>query len=279
MFKIIGSPWHASHANALVMEPSLHAKGDGMMNVRPETGEDQGYRSELGDLQARLAEVRRELAQVEHERQASRDREALLANELQHRVRNMLAIIRTIFSRTIASGGSLEDVADHFRGRLDAVARYQNFQSLDPGGTIDFELIVRDELNTFQFGDDQRIRIAGPEARLASEAAQAVGLALHELVTNSIKFGALAGIDERSRLDISWRESETQLCFVWQETGVSVLSSAPLHRGFGRAFIEEAMPYQIGAETQFELRPGGIFCAITVPLDAIEGRTGPVAYS
>jgi two-component sensor histidine kinase len=248
-----------------------------MMNARPEPG-DEGQRPVAGELQAQLAEAHRELASVERERQASRDREALLANELLHRVRNMLAIIRSIFSRTVAAGGSLDDVADHFRGRLDAIARAQTSQSLDPGGTIDFEQIVRDELHSFQFGDDPRIGIAGPEVRLAPDVAQMIGLALHELVTNSIKFGVLAMLEERGQLEASWTTDEGQLRFTWIETGVSVLSPAPLRRGFGREFIEQALPYQIGAETRFELRPGGISCEIVAPLGTIAPRTAPVAY-
>jgi two-component sensor histidine kinase len=187
----------------------------------------------------------------------------------------MLAIIRSIFSRTVAAGGSLDDVADHFRGRLDAIARAQTSGSLDPGGTIDFEQIVRDELHSFQFGDDPRIEIAGPDVRLSPDVAQMIGLALHELVTNSIKFGVLAMLDERGQLQASWTTAEGQLRFTWIETGVPVVSSAPLRRGFGREFIEQALPYQIGAETRFELRPGGMACEIVAPLGAITFRTAP----
>lgn len=249
-----------------------------MMEARPEPDNDEGQRSGADELQAQLAEAHRELAGIERERQASRDREALLTNELLHRVRNMLAIIRSIFSRTVAAGGSLDDVADHFRGRLDAIARAQTSQSLDPGGTIDLEQIVRDELHSFQFGDAPKIGIAGPEVRLAPDIAQMIGLALHELVTNSIKFGVLAMLEERGQLEASWTTAAGQLRFIWVETGVPVLSPAPLRRGFGREFIEQALPYQIGAETRFELRPGGIFCEIVAPLDAIGARTDPLAY-
>jgi two-component sensor histidine kinase len=250
-----------------------------MMNARPGPGGDQGKKSEPGELHAQLAEARRELTDAGRERQASHDREALLRNELLHRVRNMLAIIRSIFSRTVAAGGSLDDVADHFRGRLDAIARAQTTQSLDPGGTIDFEQIVRDELHSFQFGDDPRIRISGLEVRLAPDIAQMIGLALHELVTNSIKFGVLAMLEERGRLEVSWTTAEGQLRFSWIETGVSILSPAPLRRGFGREFIEQALPYQIDAETRFELRPGGISCEIVAPFDMIAPPTAPVGYS
>jgi two-component sensor histidine kinase len=223
-------------------------------------------------LRPELDAVRRELEQSEMGRQAAQEQAALLRGELQHRVRNMLAIIRSIFSRTIAAGGSLEDVADHFRGRLDAIARYQTVLATDAGATIDFEHIVRDELQSFQFGDHPQIRIDGPPARLMQDSALLIGLALHELVTNSIKFGVLSSDDPRAQLDIGWTLAAGLLQLEWCETGIAVLSSAPLHRGFGREFIEQALPYQLGATTSFELRPGGVFCAVAVRLDV---RTVP----
>src|SRR4051812_17967053 len=89
-----------------------------------EAGRDDA--SQFGDLVAIRGELdatRRELDAVESERRLASEREALLRGELLHRVRNIFAVIRSIFSRTIVAGGSLEDVSDHFRGRLDALAR------------------------------------------------------------------------------------------------------------------------------------------------------------
>jgi two-component sensor histidine kinase len=219
-----------------------------------------------------LEEVRRDLKQSEAERQAAQKEAALLRGELQHRMRNMLATVRTVFARTVAGGGSLEDVADHFRGRFDTIARYQSLLATEPGTTIDFECMVRDELQSFQFGDHPQISVTGPPARLAQEAAQVIGLALHELTTNSIKFGALATEGAQAHLDIAWTVAESMLHFEWRETGVAVLAQAPLDRGFGREFIEDALSYQLGAITNFELRPGGVICAIDVRLDAPAAR-------
>jgi two-component sensor histidine kinase len=201
----------------------------------------------------------------------ARDREFLLRGELQHRVRNMLAIIRSIFSRTVDSGGSLEDVADHFRGRLDAVAQLQSLYAMQAPAAADFEQMIRDELQPFQFGDDPRISINGPDIRLDLDVAQLMGLALHELTTNSIKFGALSG-DNESGLAIRWSSTGQMMRFEWLETGVPVIAPAPLHRGFGREFIEQALPYQLGATTSFVLRPGGVFCSIALPIGPAAGR-------
>lgn len=200
------------------------------------------------------------------ELQASRDREAVLRGELQHRVRNTLAIVRSIFSRTVEAGGSLEHVADHFRGRLEAIARHQFFPSAEPHATTDFEQLVRDELFAFRFGDDDRIEVEGPETRLALDAARLLGLAVHELVTNSLKFGALSIESGRARIAATWSVSKRGLRFEWSESGVPALVAKPARRGFGREFIEQALPYQLDATTLFELRPGGLFCEIEFPL-------------
>lgn len=219
-----------------------------------------------------LDSMRVRLLASERDRAAALEREAVLRNELQHRVRNMLAVIRSIFSRTVAAGGSLDEVADHFRGRLDVLARYQQGYIRDLARPTDFETMVRDELQDFRFGDDPRIDMAGPPLQLSVDVAQLLGLALHELVTNSLKFGALA--TDTGRLKIRWNGKGGKLSLTWEESGVSVVAPAPLHYGFGREFLEQALPYQLTAAVTFQLRPGGVICNITLPLlaEVPEGR-------
>lgn len=221
------------------------------------------------DPQSQIEALRKEVEATRVQLLAVRAREVVLRNELLHRVRNMLAITRSIFSRTVANGGTVEDLSNHFHGRLDTLARYQSFQATGHGSSVDFEQMVRDELHSFQFGDDPVISITGPDVRLGHDVALVAALALHELVTNSIKFGVLSTPERRGRLTITWTLSEDLLTFIWAESGVPVLGPAPLHRGFGREFIEQALPYQIGATTSFELRAGGVHCSITMPLEAV----------
>lgn len=225
---------------------------------------DCGAADTAGDIRAGLRRTHEALEAAERRHAADRERETMLRGELQHRVRNTLALVRSIFERSIAAGGTIEDLADHFRGRLEVLARYQLSLPHEPAGMADLETMVRDELHIFQAGADPRIAIAGPEVRLAHDAAQATGLALHELATNSIKFGVL-GAKARGRLCIEWKPTGPQLDLCWEETGVPVLGQAPLHAGFGRQFIEQALPYQLGAETSFVLKPGGLCCTISLP--------------
>lgn len=202
------------------------------------------------------------------------ERERALRGELQRQVRNNLALVRSIFTRSVAAGGSLEELVEHFQGRLDVLARYQLSRAQEQGDAVDFETMVRDELLTFQANADARVTVAGPELRLEHDAALAMGLALHELTSNSIKFGILSSTDPRAWLRIGWWLADARLRVLWEEGGIAILASAPLRVGFGREFIEQALPYQLGAETRFEFRPGGLSCAIDLPLVAIAAGSG-----
>jgi two-component sensor histidine kinase len=200
---------------------------------------------------------------------ASRAREALLTNELQHRVRNVLAIVRSLFTRTSEAAASLEDVINHFPGRLDAVARYQARSASLADLAFDLEEMIRDELLVFAFSNDPRIEIIGPEVGLEARVAEVMGLALHELTTNSVKYGVLAAQSGAGQLSISWTVTDRRLAFLWVESGIPIVSSAPTRCGFGRDYLEQALPYQIGADAVFAAVPGGVRWQISLPMRSL----------
>jgi len=211
---------------------------------------------DLESLRARLISVRNDLANSERASEESRKRDSLLRNELQHRMRNMLALIRSVFSRTAAAGGSLDDLSDHFTGRLDAITRCQSAYISSARGHTDLEAMIWEELRVFRF--DDRLRVNGPTTAVSPDTALILGLAFHELATNSIKFGALSNSNPDATLRVSWRRQGDTVTLSWVEFGVPILAPAPLHRGFGREFIEDALSYHLGATASFHLRPGGL---------------------
>jgi len=223
--------------------------------------------SDLSALQAELAATECRIRDLEQALAAAQARERALAYELQHRVRNMLAVIRSIYRRTRENGASQEEFAEHFQGRLDAVARYQLHVDEAASFGVELEEIIRDELLQFHCLDGPNCSLNGPTIYLGQKQAELVGLAIHELTTNSIKFGALA---QDGKLSIEWSATKSPdgmlLNLRWIETGVSLISSAPRPYGFGRQLIEEALPYQLNAETAFAFRPGGLECSILLPL-------------
>ena len=201
----------------------------------------------------------------------------LLLAELQHSVRNTLAIVRSITRRTAANSDTVEDYAMHLEGRIEAFARTQTMATRSANAVIDLEELVRDELLAHAVRDDEKAHVEGPPVRLRTVVADKLGLAIHELATNAVKYGALA--ESGGHIDVTWTivtlDGERRLRLEWRETGVHVASAAPRRRGFGTELIERALPYEIGAKTALDFTPGGIRCTIEFPLNqrtALLGR-------
>ncbi len=130
------------------------------------------------------------------------DHAALLA-ELQHRVRNTLAAMRALVRQSAETSESLEDYVRHLDGRLDAMARVQNAVIRNPAIGIDLGMLIADELAVCDAHEGERLSIEGPRLLLHPRAAEPIGLALHELATNALKFGALAS--PSGRIAVYWR--------------------------------------------------------------------------
>lgn len=220
--------------------------------------------SECADLAGRLEAAQSALA-------AAHEREAALHNDIEHQFRNALAVTRLMFLRTMDNAETVEHARVHFVGRLDALARYN--ARLAVGGSLRFDLetMAWDELISMALGSDKRIEVTGPKVLLEQRVAAMIGLALHELATNSVKFGVLGDQAAGGRLRIRWERTGQRVELEWAESGVPVVASAPIASGFGRDFIENALPYQLNAETEFEFVPGGLLCRVR--FDASTGET------
>lgn len=207
-----------------------------------------------------------------HDRTQERDnaeRQKLLMAELQHRVKNILAVVRSIASRTLETTEDLEDFSAHFDGRLRALSRTQNVLTRTAMGRIDLDELVREELLTHAGHGEGQVEIVGPEISLRDRAAEIFALALHELATNAVKYGALS--QPKGRVSVTWRMLQTaaggRLSLEWRESGVPALDPSPARHGFGRDLIERGLPYELGAATSLEFLPGGVRCTIELPLD------------
>ena len=203
----------------------------------------------------------------ETDRKHHDDKAALLA-ELQHRVRNTLASMRAIVRRSAETSESLDEYVMHLEGRLDAMARVQNAFVRNPTGGIDLGLLVANELAACGAREGERFAIDGPSLQLHPRAAEPFGLALHELATNALKFGALT--NPSGRIAVAWRIEEREdgqhLLFDWIETGAALTDTTPpSHRGFGRIVLEEMLLHNLMAQTTFAFRPEGLSCSIDLP--------------
>lgn len=189
----------------------------------------------------------------------------LLSTELQRRVRNNLAVIRSVARRTADVSETLEDFTAHLDGRLGALSRAQVAASRDPTRGIDLRALLDDELLAAAAGQGHQFRIAGPEVRLRPKAAETMGLLFHELATNSIKYGALAG---GGTVAVTWRVEGLILTLDWRETlREPVVPATAPHRGFGTDLLEQTVPYELDGDVESVLHPSGQNHTVRLPLN------------
>jgi two-component system, chemotaxis family, CheB/CheR fusion protein len=204
------------------------------------------------------------------ERKRTAERQRLLTAELQHRVKNILAVVRSVASRTLESSEGLDDFAAHFDGRLRALARTQGVLARQAGGDIDLDEIVREELLSHAAREGEQVSIGGPPVRLKQGAAEIFSLAVHELATNAVKYGALSR--PSGRISVVWRLADSgdgrRLSFEWRESGVAAMDPQPCRKGFGRDLLERGLPYDLpGTATSLTFAPGGLQCVIDLPVN------------
>jgi PAS domain S-box-containing protein len=204
-----------------------------------------------------------------HEMRGLQDRQQVLLSELQHRTRNLLALVQAIARQTMKTSNSLQDFSREFESRLGALSRVQGVLARTDQGPIELEQIVRAELEAH--GAGEAAEISGPRVELAPNAAQALALALHELATNAVKYGALR--QPPGKLDVNWQlrqqGGDIRVILNWREQNVimSEPPDAPRRRGYGRELIERALPYQLNATTNLQFTDQGVSCSVELPLE------------
>jgi PAS domain S-box-containing protein len=210
-----------------------------------------------------------------HDLRGMHDRQQVLMAELQHRTRNLLAVVQSIATQTIRSSASLQEFKAEFESRLRALGRVQSLLARADDRAVELKRLVTAELAAHGEGgiETGKIELAGPPVALPAMAAQALGLALHELATNAVKYGALS--HPTGKLSVSWQigtEGGTpHVALHWAESGVPMPENgAPARRGYGTELIERALPYQLRAKTKLDFGPDGVRCAIQVPVSAQE---------
>lgn len=211
----------------------------------------------------------RALADEMAELQRLQSQQRVLVSELQHRTRNLLAVVRAIAAHSF-TGHVLGGVLDGFFERLSSLGRVQGLISRAEGERVKLADIVRAELEAYTHTARSRLEMHGPTVRLASHQVQVVALALHELVTNAVKYGALQARD--GHLSITWEtwlcaQGRQRLALMWRESGVRMPPDASMRRGQGRELIENALRFSLHADTQLVFGEDGVWCRIELPVD------------
>ncbi|MBB3210481.1 light-regulated signal transduction histidine kinase (bacteriophytochrome)/CheY-like chemotaxis protein [Rhodopirellula rubra] len=197
-----------------------------------------------------------------------RDRQAkhqdLLIAELNHRVKNILALVRSIARQTKDSSASLENYAEAFEKRIAALATAHDLIGGSGLQWARLREMVQTELEPHR-GRDHSVSVSGPAIGLRGDIAPIMALVLHELATNSVKHGALS--HPAGALDVSWKHDAGGVSMVWRESNSPVRPAAK-RRGFGMALVERAIPYECNGESELTFHGDGIEVQMWLPSES-----------
>ncbi|MDF2114813.1 GAF domain-containing protein [Roseiarcaceae bacterium H3SJ34-1] len=227
-------------------------------------------------LRATLIEVVLRLAdEAAAQRHQANARQELLIAELNHRVRNILGVIRGLIRQSQPDTDEVKEFVKVVDGRIHALARAHNQITDDHWGPAPLQALIDAESSAFLAGKERMILSEGPPALLNPQAFSTMALVIHELVTNSIKYGSLSG-DGIAR--ISWHFNEGKdLVLSWEEIGGPIVSP-PKRKGFGTTIIERSVPYDLGGKAEIHYEPTGVraeFCIPSRHISAPRNFKGP----
>jgi two-component system CheB/CheR fusion protein len=196
------------------------------------------------------------------------EQQRVLVAELNHRVKNMLTVIASIATQTLKRSDDVEAAREAFLDRLHAMARSYELVSRDQWGDVSLLDVVRQETEPYRTGRDDRVVIEGPAVSLNPKLALPLGMIIHELGTNSAKYGSLSVAG--GSLDISWaveRRSGDTLVLDWIERGGPSVDKSPRH-GFGLTLIEREVSHGLGGKAKIEFEDTGLRVNLRIPLDS-----------
>lgn len=216
----------------------------------------ESIRNYLRDVVLRHAEA------TADERASADRRRRMLNDELNHRVKNIIALVKSIAQQTGANAKTVEDYSRSLEGRLRALA-FAHDQSLSGQGG-DLLSLMEAEASLHRYGNDEdHVAVDGPPLGLTDRAFGVVALLMHEMMTNAAKYGALSTSD--GRLSIKWILSDVGDCEIdWVETGGPPVV-APSEFGFGSKLIRTSVEYDLGGEVTIDYRPTGLVGNFKIP--------------
>jgi PAS domain S-box-containing protein len=200
---------------------------------------------------------------------ATAERLEIMVAELQHRTRNLMAVLQSIVTQTLAASEDLESFKMRIDERLIALSRVQRLLSRSDQQPVTIGALVQLELDALVCeGPPGRVEVCGPEVRIRNSTVQMLALALHELAIDACRHGALS--TEGGRLLIGWQVEQIRgaphLRLNWIEERPVCVAARRGHGSYGRELIERALPYSLNAETCYELDGTGLRCTISLPL-------------
>ncbi len=207
------------------------------------------------------------------ERKRAEEQLRVLVAELDHRVKNALATVSAVVSRTQDTSGATGDFVAALHGRIRSMAATHQLLSGRRWDGIPLSELVHRELTPYATGSNTAID--GPDVTLSAEAGQAVSMVLHELTTNAAKHGALSVHD--GRVSVRWHSepngnADARIGIEWQETGGPAVR-APDTSGYGMEVIRDLIPYELGGTVDLAFASDGLRCRLEIPADWLNDGT------
>lgn len=197
------------------------------------------------------------------ERRAYEERRELLINELNHRVKNTLALVQAIALQTFPAGSAGAERREEFIGRLRTLAGAHDLLTREDWEGVTLADIVRWGTTAID-GREDRIVAGGPPLKLTPKAGVALAMAFHELATNAVKYGALSVAE--GRIDLAWQHTGERIAIDWRERGGPPVVP-PRHRGFGSRMIERVLASDLGGRVTMDFAREGLHCAVDAPAE------------
>jgi PAS domain S-box-containing protein len=201
------------------------------------------------------------------ERRRTAQRQTMLVGELNHRVKNALAIVQSLVQASLrqATDESTKVMAQTLAERLQALHRAHDLLLESQWSGASLKAMVDRELEPYQRGGGPKITIKGPDVLLPPQCTSILAMTLHELATNAVKYGALS--HSSGQLNVSWKTGRgNRLLLTWEERGAPSVPKKRERTGFGSQLIDKGIRHNLGGETKMEFRPTGLYAELNVPL-------------
>jgi two-component sensor histidine kinase/DNA-binding response OmpR family regulator len=196
------------------------------------------------------------------ERKQAEERQILLAEEVDHRARNVVAVVQSIMRLTRAE--TIEDYIGALDGRIGALSNAHRLLAGSRWEGADLTRLVEEEFAPYRAAGNERVSTRGPVVLLPPATAQTIALAVHELATNAAKYGALS--TDTGRVDLTWQTKSGKLELVWAESGGPEITP-PDRFGYGSRAIIAGIERQLGGLVNFDWQASGLRCTLCVPYE------------
>lgn len=204
------------------------------------------------------------------ERAKAQESQEILIAELNHRVRNILNLIKGLINQSKDDAASIAEFTDIVGGRVHALARAHDQITKENWSPASAQELIQTEAKAYLDKKKHRIQIEGPDALLAPTAFTTLSLVMHELMTNSMKYGAL--IDSQGSVDVTLsRLEDGALGIDWREKGGPPISAPPLRKGFGTTIIERSIPFELKGKSEVKFKTTGLEAKFLIPATFVAG--------